>query len=569
MSALSATEVKELARTGETLTVEFKGEERKPLNDRDLVLACICLANTDGGTLLVGVEKDGRITGARARHEGGTDTDKVRAVIRNLTVPPLEVGVSTAIVEGNTVLVLDVPKADRVVANTEGTCVHRVMATDGPACVAYHPHEHGARGYGLGAEDLTAQAAPHAHWSDLDPLQFERARNTITARSGDKVLLTLGDAELAKAIGAIVSVGDKLVPTYAGLLLFGREEALTRHVPTHEAAFQVLTASAEVRVNDFFRKPLLETAELIEERFNARNEEKEVQVGLIRVPVPDYSAIAFREALLNALLHRDFRVNNAVYVQWHPDRITLDSPGGFPEGVRANNLLTHEPKPRNRHLYQAAKRLGLVEQSGRGVDKVYMGQLRYGRPIPDYERSDNTGVRLTLLGGRGSLAFAAYVFQRERSGKSMALNEMIALNRLYHDRRLTTDMLAGDIQAGLPEARSVLERLVEEGLVQAKGERRGRVYHFSAEVYEAIGQPEAHARVHGMERGEQEEAVLELLRAAGQVQRKHVMERCGLTGDQATRLLNAMLQAGRLKVAGVTRDRWYRLPEVPYPPDVQ
>ena len=448
-------------------------------------------------------------------------------------------------------------KADRVVANTEGTCVHRVMATDGPACVAYHPHEHGARGYGLGAEDLTAQAAPHAHWSDLDPLQFERARNTITARSGDKVLLTMGDAELAKAIGAVVSVGDKLVPTYTGLLLFGRKEALTRHVPTHEAAFQVLTASAEVRVNDFFRKPLLETAELIEERFNARNEEKEVQVGLIRVPVPDYSSIAFREALLNALLHRDFRVNNAVYVQWHPDRITLDSPGGFPEGVRANNLLTHEPKPRNRHLYQAAKRLGLVEQSGRGVDKVYMGQLRYGRPIPDYARSDNTGVRLTLLGGRGSLAFAAYVFQRERAGKSISLNEMIALNRLYHDRRLTTDILATDIQAGLPEARSVLERLVEEGLVQAKGERRGRVYHFSAEVYAAIGQPEAHARVHGLERAEQVAAVLELVRTKGTIKRADVMDRCSLDKAQAYNLLKRMVANGQLLPHGDKKARTY------------
>lgn len=68
----------------------------------------------------------------------------------------------------------------------------------------------------------------------------------------------------------------------------------------------MLAPGADVRVNDFFNKPLLETIEEIQKRFDARVEEKETLVGMIRLPIPDYSRIAFREALLNALLHRDF-----------------------------------------------------------------------------------------------------------------------------------------------------------------------------------------------------------------------------------------------------------------------
>lgn len=56
---------------GESYEVEFKGESRAPLNDRDLVEAAVCLANGSGGTLLVGVEDDGTVTGARPRHESG------------------------------------------------------------------------------------------------------------------------------------------------------------------------------------------------------------------------------------------------------------------------------------------------------------------------------------------------------------------------------------------------------------------------------------------------------------------------------------------------------------------
>ncbi len=61
-------------------------------------------------------------------------------------------------------------------------------------------------------------------------------------------------------------------------------------------------------------------------------------------------------------------------------------------------------------------RFGLVEQTGRGVDKIFMGQLRYGRPAPDYSRSDSEGVRVVLRGGEASLEFSAFVFEQDQAG---------------------------------------------------------------------------------------------------------------------------------------------------------
>src|SRR5579859_2359657 len=80
---------------GETYEVEFKGEQRERLNDRDLVEAVVCLANGAGGALLVGVEDDGTVTGARPRHEAGrTDPLRLQALIANTTQPPLSVSVA-------------------------------------------------------------------------------------------------------------------------------------------------------------------------------------------------------------------------------------------------------------------------------------------------------------------------------------------------------------------------------------------------------------------------------------------------------------------------------------------
>ena len=544
----------------ETLTLEFKGEARKALNDRDLVEAVVCLANAEGGLLLVGVEDDGTVTGAQPRHGDATEPVRVQALIRSRTVPGIEVSVEIVPTPGGEVLCLTVPRSTPVVATSDSVCLRRIVGANGPECIPFYPHQHAVRGAALGAEDFSAQLCREAGWRALDPLQFERARQLIAALRGDAALLDLDDREMAKALRVVETTDGELVPNMAGLLLFGRQGEIERHLPTHEAAFQVLTADADVRVNEFFRLPLLELAEAMQARFDARTQEREVQVGLIRVPVPDYARGAFREALLNALFHRDYRRLGTVYVQWHPDRLELASPGGFPEGVTPANLLVHEPLPRNARLYAAAKRIGLVEQTGRGVDKVYLGQLRYGRPPPDYSRSDATGVRLTLRGGTESLDFAAFVFERERQQGPMTVDQMIVLNRLFHERRVTAEQVAAEIQRSQNDARSLLERLVEEGLVEARGENRGRVYHLAARVYEAAGQPEAYVRTHGIDPIRQEAAVLQFVQAHGRIKRENVVELCGLTERQATQLLGRLVREGKLVMRGAKRWSYYEAP---------
>ena len=89
-------------------------------------------------------------------------------------------------------------------------------------------------------------------------------------------------------------------------------------------------------------------------------------MGMLRVVVPDYSPAAFREALANALIHRDYTRLGTVHVQWHADRLEISNPGGFPEGVRLDNLLVTAPRPRNPLLADAFKRAGIVEPPARG-----------------------------------------------------------------------------------------------------------------------------------------------------------------------------------------------------------
>ena len=122
-------------------------------------------------------------------------------------------------------------------------------------------------------------------------------------------------------------------------------------------------------------------------RFHTRSQEEEVLVGMLRIGVPDYAERAFREALANAFIHRDYTRLGSVHVQWHPHQIEISNPGGFPEGVRLDNILVTPPRPRNPLLADAFKRAGIVERTARGIDTIFYEQLRNGRPAPNYERS--------------------------------------------------------------------------------------------------------------------------------------------------------------------------------------
>ncbi len=288
-----------------------------------------------------------------------------------------------------------------------------------------------------GLLDPSAQIVADARWEDLDRLEFERFRRSVRERRGrsDESLLDLPDLELSKALGVVDANGDVRGVRLAGVLLFGKEDALRRFVPAHEVAFQVLRG-LDVEVNDFFRWPLLRVMEEIEARIRARNREQELMVGLLRVGVPDYPERALREAVANALIHRDYLRLGAVHVQWHGDHVEITNPGGFPEGVRLDNLLVTAPRPRNPLLADAFKRAGIVERTARGIDTIFYEQLRNGRPAPSYERSNEATVSLVIPGGAANLDFVRLLVTEAQQGRDLTLDELLVLNALWLTREL-------------------------------------------------------------------------------------------------------------------------------------
>lgn len=531
----------------ETLTVEFKSDIKK-LKDNDLIDAIVGMANTSGGVLYLGVEDDGKITGVHPHH---IDEIGVVALIGNKTVPPISARAEILSATNKQVLAIEVPASKCIVATSDGKILRRRLKHDGtPENIPMYPFEINTRLSQLSLLDFSAKPLKDATLDDLDPNERVRLRGIIKMRKGDKSLIDLTDEELDKALQLVKEVDGMLYPTITGILLIGKEDRLQTLVPTSRVNFQVLEGT-QVRINEQISKPLLSTIEIIENYMKAWNPEREMEYGLFRIPIPEFSEGAFREALVNALCHRDYSILQGVRIAIEDEGMSVSSPGGFIEGVNLNNLLTVEPHGRNQALADALKRIGLAERTGRGIDRIFEGSIVYGRPLPDYSESTSSCVKLFIQRAKPDLAFTKMIANEEnRMGRMLPINSLLILSALQMQKRVTIKELVEHINVSEQRVKANVEQLIEVGLIEAKGSGMARNYILGAKVYKEQNNSIAYVRQSGIDELRYNELIMNLVRQQGFITRNNVSELLNINDSQSYRLLKKLSDNEELKLVG-------------------
>ena len=542
----------------ETLEVEFKSD-RDPLNDDDLIEVLVCLANAQGGTLYLGVENDGTVTGLHISRPA--DIGGVAALVANRTAPSLHVQVKSLAVQSHRVAAISVLRSPEIVARSDGLIKRRRIDAHGqPECVPFLPHEYPSRRADFQMFDMSAEVMADATLADFDPLQRERLRSVIANNPrSDKSLVGLTDAQLEGALSLTVTRAGVRHPTLLGLLLIGRTDNLRHLVPMHEVLFQVLDGT-RVKVNEGSRAALIEIVEWLDLLSRGVNTEQEFNEGLFRIGIARVEVDALREAINNALVHRDYARRGPVRVCWQKNDLIISNPGGFVEGVSLANLLTTEPRPRNPALADAFKRLGLVDRTGRGVDMIYTSMLRFGRPAPDYSQSVADLVKLSINTEPADLAFVRMVLQEEaRQNGALPFETLMVLTALREALRMSAADLASQLQCSGVQAVKLIEPLIERGLIQAQGAGRGRQYTLSPQVYRALGQSVEYTRQVGFDNIQQLEMIKNYARQKGRIKRDDVAALCRLSLRQASYRLAQLEKAGQLERHGESRGTYYTL----------
>ena len=528
----------------ETLTVEFKSD-RKKLSDAEIFEAVVAFANTEGGDLYLGIEDDGEVTGVHKLHESVTT---VSAFIANNTMPP--VSVRAEIIEDKyPVLKISVPKSySGIVATISGKTIHRRLKANGePENVALYPSMFATRLSDLRLLDYSAMPLLQSSIKDFDPLEVERLKRLITAYNGEKNLLDLSDEDLYKALGLVREQNNTLYPTITGILLVGKIEAIKRHVPTHAAVFQVLEGT-EVKNNDDFVLPLLQTIERLNNNLEARNPEEEIQMGLFRMSIPEFDKRAIREALVNAFSHRDYSKMGRVRVTVNDDGLTIANPGGFIEGVSINNLLTAEPHGRNPQLADALKRIGLAERTGRGIDRIFEGSLLFGRPLPDYTASTSVTVSLFIQRSKPDKQIAQLVSnEQNRLGRPLSLNSLLVLNTLKDLPKSTVSQIAEAINISEIAIKAILDNYIGAGIVEGFGNGKNKTYILSPKVYRTQAATIGYVRQVDIDETRYPELIINLAKNTDFLSRADVVQLLHVSPSKAYNLLKKLVEQGTLE----------------------
>ena len=314
---------------------------------------------------------------------------------------------------------------------------------------------------------------------------------------------------------------------------------------------------SSVTANESFFLPLLAAAEKMIDFVSARNPEREMEMGLFRISIPEFDHRAVREAIVNAFAHRDYTRLGRVLLKMDADGLTISNPGGFIEGVTFRNILNVEPHGRNPVLADALKRIGLAERSGRGVDRIFEGSLRFGRDLPDYSESTPTTVKLFIPRGLPDEHIISLITEeQQRTGEAMPVNSLLVLNALKQNRRMSLNEIL-DV-CNIPEAKlkATLERLHEAGLVEAIGNGKGRAYVLSAKSYK---NPVQYVRQTDIDALRYKELIMKLAKTKRVITRKDVVELLHVSGPQAYRLLKKLEGEGSLRCEGTTRNAQYHI----------
>lgn len=269
--------------------------------------------------------------------------------------------------------------------------------------------------------------------------------------------------------------------TYAALILLGKDDALKAYLPNTQINIEYRKTEEQTQFDKRYEylKPLFVEIDDIWSQLNARNLDHKINEGPYKFDIPYFNEEVIREAVLNAIAHRDYTINSEIVIKQSPDKITITNAGGFPKGVNLDNLLTINSTPRSRLLTEILERTGLVERSGQGVDKIFRITLSEGKPLPDYSKSDLFQIELTLNAAMQDKAFAMFMndIQTKRdTDNPIGTFKTLALYNVKEGRSEGIDP-------------KILEELEKEELIKRSGGSTSEKYVLADMYFEIKRQP--------------------------------------------------------------------------------
>ena len=444
---------------------EHVGFARDTTTASKLAETLVAFANAGGGTLFVGVDpRSGKPTGLQDPE--ATADRALQAALS--TDPPLIIPLPQITErEEHPVLAITVPPGLPHVYSHRG----KYLVRDGTRNRPLEARQLRRLIMERGAVSFEALIPDGARLQDLD---WDKAESYL---AGLAPIPSGNPEEALVQRGCLVHKDGQYFPTNAGLLLFGREPQRWVRSSLILVVRYAGTTMGDTFVRDEIQGTLPEQIRRAE-AFVLDNMRRGVRLlGLERIEETEYPVEAIREAIVNAIAHRDYRIRgDEIRVMMFGDRIEFYSPGRLPGHITVENLV-EERFSRNEILVQILSDMGFIERLGYGIDRMIRLMTSAGLPAPRFEET-TAGFQVTLAGHGASLIGEqadalrwrqAGLNQRQEQALAYLIEKGRITNREYQG--LCPDVSAETIRRDLAD-------LVQKDLLLKIGEKRATYYIF-------------------------------------------------------------------------------------------
>jgi ATP-dependent DNA helicase RecG len=450
--------IETLLKRGPGQTVAFV-----PHPDANLLAeTMVAFANADGGTILIGLNEHGQVVDYMM--DEAVQGHLVRALL--LCRPPVVTDWEQYELPGGIVVALKIARSPELHALADGRVLIRAGVENRPMGGEAIRHLAATKSSG----DFESEPVTGATLVDLDKALLDEYMRLRAERGYRSTAGGLQDHLVD--MGAMIEDGT---PTVAGMLLFGKHPQT--FLPQSGLIF-VKFLGKEARGRDglagYGRRVEIEgpAARIIERAWQVVNEEMRVEAvvnGLKREEMTEYPRFAVREALVNAVCHRDYRLSGRrVEIRMYEDRLEVISPGGLPGYITLDNIV-EEHFSRNPRLVAGLFQWGYIEELGLGIDRMIEEMLQHGHAAPNFEAKPYSfTVRLHNTLERSPV---------KNWPSNMNERQLRAMNLIEEQGRITNR----DYRQLCPEVnpetlRLDLVDLVDKGLLLKIGDKKGTFY---------------------------------------------------------------------------------------------
>lgn len=467
----------------ENSQTEYKSLKKvvgKSTDIKDLAKTCVCLANAQGGYLIIGIEDKDKLPPSDQK----IDENDVNDLIKKLRAHTDSVGLANPVIYthengGEYYSIRVLPSTKTIAMTTDGKVYTRV----GDECVS------------VGGVDLTRLAAEKgafqwelvtlkAHITQIDPVRIDVFLQDI--RSSDAVsnfIKELGDIEILEYYKLV----DDGFMTNLGILWLGDFKQRSRLSYPLTVQYIVYNDNEEKIRKEEWTLNQLNPKELlmeIEKKATELTYSYELPDGMFRKKVRHYPAEVIRELLVNAFVHKSFTISGDIFINVFPNRLIIKYPGGLPLGITKENIL-HQVQRRNPHLIDTFKALKLMESEGSGYDLIFEKLSKDGKQYPEIE-SDINATSVTVYSNiidPEILEIIDYITQHYQ----LSQKEMIALGAITRHKKVSGHDLSKILQLTNDERlRDWISKLIDRKIIVSEGKTKGVMYQVNPKLLGSI-----------------------------------------------------------------------------------